>query len=897
MRNLLGTHLGHSSLSTMCKILLSDNSIGDVGLLRGAVFYINMALWGNKRVQTLKCTPVAVLPCFQSALRCKNTVVMYEVILSVQRLVNKHGNELLDPAWGYVLEIIKIVIKYIEFEYSSPLGQVSTHLHETLDSIENLIETGNFNGNVRIVFDLIEKFSTLRPESSVQRLINYISATITPTQSRWLDKLDSLLFRFYVQEKRPGIRLTVLGILFNMVQNNRHVFEKELVRIVLGHLSDISKEPNMSIRTSATQLLVDLYLNCQPIRALEVMDVLEKILNRAFDQNLFASGEEDAEDIKITAHGLVQGLKTLIYQQPPVPAVRTYTMITSHLDKHYSAPSHLNQVTSIRLMLLECLLHLRADKHYRIGYVSPNPRYSTYLKTYNSTSLAQSSGDVVLHLPICQATNAIIKAIRNDTDWKVMLLLIQEVPNMLKNRALLVSEYSSDVDGLACAICAMICEKNLCLPEKLKNTPPKFTRSDFHNYVFPMLPSLIPYHTHLESSMQQRLIKCFECGLTSKCARLCVTSLTVCILEMRDAMVKLLPEVLLNLSKISATVHIAISILEFLSTLTQLPKVFANFVGDQYMSVFAISLPYTNHFKYNHYTVSLAHHVIAAWFLKCRLPFRKDFVKFIIEGMKANTLPEKSEIINEDSSNRKRSSSLTEQGSCKSSAYDVKPKKVDSLMAFNKELTETCIDLMAMYTFSSCSPIPKRQSTAEILLNGGQNMTWLLGNKLITVTTSGCTLKALKYGLCDRCFQVCRGQPEPPANDNEDRPNTQSSTVSSENVASTSKAGPSTEQGKSTASDDSSKENESVGFVSYERQICACWCKRWAEIHVRSPTGAMSWEMRLQNEPHATFDYYNTDLSTIYLPTFGGRSMAEQVVSRITERVASEPVSIPCSHR
>jgi len=47
------------------------------------------------------------------------------------------------------------------------------------------------------------------------------------------------------------------------------------------------------------------------------------------------------------------------------------------------------------------------------------------------------------------------------------------------------------------------------------------------------------------------------------------------------------------------------------------------------MSVFAICLPYTNPFKYNHFTVSLAHHVIAAWFLKCRLPFRRDFVKFI----------------------------------------------------------------------------------------------------------------------------------------------------------------------------------------------------------------------------------------------------------------------------
>lgn len=54
------------------------------------------------------------------------------------------------------------------------------------------------------------------------------------------------------------------------------------------------------------------------------------------------------------------------------------------------------------------------------------------------------------------------------------------------------------------------------------------------------------------------------------------------------------------------------------------------------MAIFAISLPYTNPFKYNHYTVSLAHHVIAVWFLKCRLPFRKDFVRFITNVINKN---------------------------------------------------------------------------------------------------------------------------------------------------------------------------------------------------------------------------------------------------------------------
>ena len=144
---------------------------------------------------------------------------------------------------------------------------------------------------------------------------------------------------------------------------------------------------------------------------------------------------------------------------------------------------------------------------------------------------------------------------------------------------------------------------------------------------------------------------------------------------MSGSMYTLLPEVLLNLSKISATVHIAIPVLEFLSTLISLPKVFASFNTEQFLSVFAITLPYTNPFKFNHYTVSLAHHVIIMWFLKCRLVNRKDFVKFIIKGLGSNVLQPFEEgnfrkreesgsnlaSLNQDSSNRQRSSSLKEE--------------------------------------------------------------------------------------------------------------------------------------------------------------------------------------------------------------------------------------------
>ena len=86
-----------------------------------------------------------------------------------------------------------------------------------------------------------------------------------------------------------------------------------------------------------------------------------------------------------------------------------------------------------------------------------------------------------------------------------------------------------------------------------------------------------------------------------------------------------------------------------------------------YVSAFAITLPYTNPFKCNHYTVSVAHHVIIMWFLKCRLATRKDFVKFIIKGLGSNVLQPFEEgnlrkvesgsslaSLNQDSSNRQR---------------------------------------------------------------------------------------------------------------------------------------------------------------------------------------------------------------------------------------------------
>lgn len=47
------------------------------------------------------------------ALKSNHSVVTYEVMLSIQRLVGKYGVELQDPAWDLVLSIIEAIISYI----------------------------------------------------------------------------------------------------------------------------------------------------------------------------------------------------------------------------------------------------------------------------------------------------------------------------------------------------------------------------------------------------------------------------------------------------------------------------------------------------------------------------------------------------------------------------------------------------------------------------------------------------------------------------------------------------------------------------------------------------------------------------------------------------------------
>lgn len=89
MRNLLGTDLGHAALLQMCNILNERALHTDAPLLRGAVFHINMGVWGSSSsaASTLRCTPSMVLLSFLYvsflALRLMNQSLMLLLFPSI----------------------------------------------------------------------------------------------------------------------------------------------------------------------------------------------------------------------------------------------------------------------------------------------------------------------------------------------------------------------------------------------------------------------------------------------------------------------------------------------------------------------------------------------------------------------------------------------------------------------------------------------------------------------------------------------------------------------------------------------------------------------------------------------------------------------------------------------
>uniref|UniRef100_A0A8C7L9P2 Tuberin n=1 Tax=Oncorhynchus kisutch TaxID=8019 RepID=A0A8C7L9P2_ONCKI len=864
MRKVLGTHLGHSAIYTMCRIMEERAYMEDSPLLRGAVFFVGMALWGFS---------------------------ILKIVLSITRLIKKYGKELQVVTWDILLGIIERLLQQIQSIGSAELKSI---VFELLTTVEELYEQNGFHGSSDKFFSLVEKCADKRPDASVLTLISYRAPSIPPAKDGWIQSLQP-------NESRGVIRIKVLHILSFVLSTNRQLYEVHTHSLTIKLFSFTPSPRPGCEEEQATQLLVDLAESCSTHHFTSLLDIIQRVGDTHTTSPVSErdpTTESPMEDVRTAIRGLLEILQSKLYSLPASHASRVYEL------KYTSAVA-----CSIRLQVFDFLLMMRTDSLHRLGFLSKDGvlRFSPYchcdMGWVHLHTLSTLNSDLPACLPYSPAFNVLLQCLKMETDWKVLKLVLDKMPWTLQYKVLLLSSPCS-IDQLCSTLCSMV----HTVTERLKKTPDGFSRTDVQLAVVPVLTAITSYHNYLEQARQRELVQCLEAGLIYRCAKQCVVALTMCTVEMPDIMIKLLPALIVKLTHISATVAMASPMLEFLSTLVRLPHLYAYFVAEQYVSVFAISLPYTNPSKFNQYIVSLAHHVISMWFIRCRLTFRKDFVQYITKGLRSNALMPFDDTQDTQSSFRARSTSLNERPkrmhtssttcSLGSSDENTVSQADDGLKTVHLELTETCLDMMARYVFSNFSALPKRSPIAEFLLAGGRSMTWLVGNKLITITTSGGVRSQALLGMdmAERLGgggEMTRSDPSLHTRQTKEAPAKLESQSSQQlNRASRirvrSMSGRKRRNSLSPPSPspcappkDPLKDKPSLA------EFLPVLTQGWAEIFIRRPSGNTSWLMCLENPPSP----FSSELGNMPLQELSSVLMAMEGVKEPPTQTASAPAS------
>ncbi|CAI9561843.1 unnamed protein product [Staurois parvus] len=379
MRNLLGTHLGHSAIYTMSRIMEDKVYWEDAPLLRGAVFFVGMGLWGAHRLFCLKNSPISVLPSFLKAMNCPNAVVSYEIVLSITRLIKKYGRELQAATWDVLLAVIERLFQQLQVLRSLELKAA---IHNLLTAVEELYDQNEFHGDEERFFELVERHSDDRPAASVVNLITYRAQSIHPGKEGWIQDLQRLMDKYFRNEARCIVRMKVLDVLSFALSINRQFYEEELIeKVVTCQLAQIPEDKDHQVRKLATQLLVDLAECCHSCHFNSLMDIIERIVTRSL--TLPADSGQDAsslEDVKTSVLGLMVILQTKLYILPASHAIRVYEMLVNHMQLHYINLYSSPIANSIRLQVFDFFLLLRTDSLKRLGLPNKDGavRFSPY---------------------------------------------------------------------------------------------------------------------------------------------------------------------------------------------------------------------------------------------------------------------------------------------------------------------------------------------------------------------------------------------------------------------------------------------------------------------------------------------------------------------------------------
>lgn len=832
MLRLLGTHIGHAAIYTLCTVLQERKHWNNPLVLRGAVFYISMSLWGVRKIESLQVSFGSVLPSFRVVSECPHTIVIYEVILSLKRLILKYYLTLQSMEWDIIYDILLNIKQHVK-------SLKQQHNHVVIEALHDLFKlsadchsehTPQSNINSDRFFSVVERDTSIHPISLTMKLVVYQSGCIRIGELDWSYRLSSFMRRFYQEETLTNVRILALEQLESLVSLHLFTYETELLEgVVLPLLFHVAQDKDPDVRCRAVQLLISILNDSAPQWTPSILAIINTVFQKGLD---VAATTKTGEELKLSGSkaavfGLTSLLRSKLFSSSDVSA-QIYQLIVTYLLQQYEENCFVPASCVMRIKIFNCLLSLRANDDGFVGFHDDSETSYSPFYVCQRTDSQEIDNDVDewegltlqgVFLDYGRVFSAVMDCLTKEQEWEVLVEVLVGLKGLLEDRTLAISSWS-DFSPLCQKLCFIANNQSdwLC---HLSNVPSRGVGDGgIAPYLYPILTSLCTYVSVLDKSAQHQLVCCLERGIIGTCGLLCVRALSVVILEMQITMTRLLPRVLYKLGQVSATPTMALPVLELLASTISLSPLYSGFVEQQYLGVFGIALPYTDPLKYNPYVVAMAHHVITMWFIRCRIQYRPTIAQFINKSF-TTLLSVNQEVVetrqrsssfsssNPQSTSRQRSQTHLVSGSDVESHTGSGDKLLTDMM-------EVCVDMMARYTYSNISTQPIRSPGADFLVGDGLSKTWLIGNSLVTITTSGTGGGTI--GVCPRCKAIKRSlQPNPDvllAGNKSYLPTSRRMSAVEEDIAT----------------------------------LCSCWCRGWAEIKVRRPTGNVAWLMRVQNK-------------------------------------------------
>ena len=337
------------------------------------------------------------------------------------------------------------------------------------------------------------------------------------------------------------------------------------------------------------------------------------------------------------------------------------------------------------------------------------------------------------HLPIALYLDTVSYLLNHDPNWQMLDFILSHFPDQLADKHLFCA-CGDEMGHFVAALCRQISERSPW--RHVQHIPSGIRTSDILVRSYSLLSVLLSFRRFLSKQLQEAIVSAFIRGLQgqSVTTKPCVHALYLCCYELSSVMAKMLPAAIERLSRIVSSPDISVHLLEFLLSLSRLPKLCANFVQLDYQLVFGVALQFIKYSRklmtrqkhdenvipahvgdakttapfrpsreqdtnpaFSEYVLMLAYLNLIVWFLRIPLLERPHFVKFIIKHLIS---------ANEDEG------SLDEQG-------------------------ETIMDMLSRYAFANYDAKPKNlpASIEGILADSKLTDTkhWVVGHSVVTI--------------------------------------------------------------------------------------------------------------------------------------------------------------------